>query len=322
MVNFALDLIFIPKISTLKMERDITLYQDNAITKASYDMSALEKDILLVLISQINRNDKAAISYFIEAREIMERKGERIAFEDFRKAGFALLTRGFETWLDDERMLQGTFISSAIYHKGKGIIEVKVDPNVLVLYQDLKKNFTTMQLNMALSLNSKYAKRLYEQASMLKNFPKPSTIIDLYELKKRLGVAVFQGDKLVKDVYPNFADFDKRVLKKAQKEIEATDVNFTYELLYDKNCVRGRRKVTAIKFNVVKVAKEEPAERDPQYHTIFTRLTNEFRLRTDQAESVLQNMDRKQLLRLMYDITLERPKIKNIGAYTAKILGI
>ena len=304
------------------MERDITLYQDNAITKASYDMSALEKDILLVLISQINRNDKVATSYFIEAREIIERKGERIDFEDFRKAGFALLTRGFETWLDDERLLQATFISSAVYHKGKGIIEVRVDPNVLALYQDLKKNFTTMQLNMALSLKSKYSKRIYEHASMLKNFTTPSATIDLYELKKRLGVAVFKGDKLIKDVYPNFADFDKRVLKKAQKEIEATDVNFTYEPLYDKNCVRGRRKVTAIKFNVVKVAKEEPAETDPQYHTIFTRLTNEFRLRTDQAESVLQNMDRKQLLRLMYDITLERPKIKNIGAYTAKILGI
>ena len=303
------------------MERDITLYQDNAITKASYDMSALEKDILLVLISQINRNDKAATSYFIEAREIIERKGERIDFEDFRKAGFALLTRGFETWLDDERLLQATFISSAVYHKGKGIIEVRVDPNVLALYQDLKKNFTTMQLNMALSLKSKYSKRIYEHASMLKNFTTPSATIDLYELKKRLGVAVFQGNKLLKDVYPNFADFDKRVLSKAQKEIEATDVNFTYEPLYDKNRVRGRRKVTAIKFNVVKVAKEEPPT-DPQYHTILLRLTNEFRLRTDQAESVLQNMDRKQLLRLMYDISLEKTKIKNIGAYTAKILGV
>lgn len=304
------------------MKKDITLYQDNAITKASYDITALEKDILLMLISQINREDKPAISYFIEAREIIERKGELIDFEDFKKAGYALVTRGFETWLDDERFLQATFISSAVYHKGKGIIEVRVDPNVLALYQDLKKNFTTMQLNMALSLKSKYSKRIYEHASMLKNFTTPSATIDLYELKKRLGVAVFQGDKLLKDVYPNFADFDKRVLSKAQKEIEATDVNFTYEPLYDKNRVRGRRKVTAIKFNVVKVAKEEPAERDPQYHTILLRLTNEFRLRTDQAESVLQNMDRKQLLRLMYDITLEKPKIKNIGAYTAKILGI
>ncbi len=195
------------------MERDITLYQDNAITKASYDMSALEKDILLVLISQINRNDKVATSYFIEAREIIERKGELIDFEDFKKAGYALVTRGFETWIDDERFLQATFISSAVYHKGKGIIEVRVDPNVLALYQDLKKNFTTMQLNMALSLKSKYSKRIYEYASMLKNFTTPSATIDLFELKKRLGVAVFQGNKLIKDVYPNFADFDKRGIK-------------------------------------------------------------------------------------------------------------
>ena len=304
------------------MRKDITLYQDNAITKASYEMTSLEKDILLMLISQINKDDGPAKSYFIEAREIIERRGERIEFEDFKKAGYALVSRVFETWLDDDRFLQATFISSAVYHKGKGIIEIKVDPNVLALYNNLKKNFTTMQLNMALSLKSKYSKRIYEHVSMLKNFPKPSAVIDIYEFKKRLGIATFDGDTLIKDIYINYWDLDKRVLTVAQKEIEATDVNFTYEPLYDKNCVRGRRKVTAIKFNVVKVAKDEPAQTDPQYHTILLRLTNEFRLRTDQAESVLQNMDRKQLLRLMYDISLEKTKIKNIGAYTAKILGV
>ena len=30
-----------------KMLKDITLYQDNAITTAAYEMKALEKDILL-----------------------------------------------------------------------------------------------------------------------------------------------------------------------------------------------------------------------------------------------------------------------------------
>ncbi len=49
--SFASELNFFP------MKKDITLYQDNAITKASYNMSALEKDILFLLISQMNKDD-------------------------------------------------------------------------------------------------------------------------------------------------------------------------------------------------------------------------------------------------------------------------
>jgi plasmid replication initiation protein len=301
------------------MKKDITIYQDNAITRAAYDMTALEKDILLILISQINKDDKPGKSYFIEASEIVERKGERIAFEDFRKAGRLLLTRIFEIWIDENTLLQSAFISSAIYHKGKGLIEIEVNKNVLPFYHDLKNNFTTIQLNMALSLNSKYSKRLYEYVSMLKNFPNPYATIDVMELKRRLSVAIFNGDKLVKDSYPNYADFNKRVLKAAKTEIDATDVNFTYEPIYDKI---GGKKVSAIKFVVTKVQTLETVQTDQQYHTILARLINEFRLRKDQAEQVLATMSRQEILKTLYDISLERPKIRSIGAYTAKAFNI
>lgn len=300
------------------MKKDITIYQDNAITRAAYDMSALEKDILLMLIAQINKDDNPGKSYFIEAKELIERKGEEISFEDFRKAGRTLLTRVFETWIDNNsKLLQSAFIASAVYHKGKGLIEIEVSKNVLPFYSDLKKNFTTIQLNMALGLSSKYSKRLYEYVSMLKNFPNPYATIDLIELKKRLGVATFNGDKLVKDTYANFADFDKRVLKMAKTEIDKTDVNFTYELIYDKNRVRGRKKVNAIKFIVTKVKTPETEQTDAQYHTILARLVNEFRLRQDQAQQVLATMSRQEISKTLYDISLERPKVRNIGSYTA-----
>jgi plasmid replication initiation protein len=181
------------------MKKNITLYQDNAITKASYNMSALEKDILFMLISQMNKDDKQGKAYFIEGKELMTRKGEEISFSDFKKASSLLLSRFFETMIDENRLLQSSFISSAIYHKGKGLIEIRVDPNVLPLYCDLKKNFTTIQLDMALRLSSKYAKRVYEYVSMLKNFPNPNAIIDLMELKKRLGVVLVKDGKLLKD---------------------------------------------------------------------------------------------------------------------------
>jgi plasmid replication initiation protein len=285
-------------------------------------MSALEKDILLLLIAQINKDDKPDKSYFIEAKEIIERKGERVAFEDFRKAGRLLLSRIFETMIDDKRLLQSAFISSAIYHKGEGVIEIKVDSNVLPFYHDLNKNFTTLQLNMALGLSSKYAKRIYEYVSMLKNFPNPSTTIDIMELKRRLGVAIFDGERLIKDSYPNFADFDKRVLKVAKIEIDTTDVNFTYELIYDKNCAPGRKKVAAIKFTATKVQAAEALNTDEQYHMILSRLVSEFRLRKDQAQQVLATFNKQEILKTLYDISLVRAHIRSIGAYTAKLFNI
>jgi plasmid replication initiation protein len=172
---------------------------------------------------------------------------------------------------------------------------------------------------MALSLNSKYSKRLYEYVSMLKNFPNPYATIDLMELKRRLGVALFDGENLVKDTYPNYADFNKRVLKTAKAEIDATDVNFTYEPIYDKN---SAKKVSAIKFIVTKVQTVETVKTDEQYHTILSRLVNEFRLRQDQAQQVLATTNRQEILKTLYDISLERPKIRSIGAYTAKLFNL
>jgi hypothetical protein len=153
----------------------------------------------------------------------------------------------------------------------------------------------------------------------LKNFPNPYMTIDLMELKKRLGVAIFEDGKLKKDNYPAFGQFNRRVLKVAQKETEQTDVNFTYELVYAKNCVK---KVSAIKFIVTKVQTPETVQTDEQYHIIFSRLVTEFRLRKDQAQQVLATMSRQEIHKTLYDISLERPKIRTIGAYTAKAFNL
>ena len=183
-------------------------------------------------------------------------------------------------------------------------------------YHDLKNNFTTLQLNMALGLSSKYAKRIYEYVSMLKNFQNPSATIDLMELKKRLGVAIFDGERLLKDTYTNYADFNKRVLKVAKTEIDGTDVSFTYEPIYDKNSVK---KVAAIKFVVTKAQITEARETDEQSHMIHTRLVSEFRLRKDQAQQVLATFTKEEIFKTLYDISLVREHIRSIGAYTAKL---
>jgi hypothetical protein len=73
---------------------------------------------------------------------------------------------------------------------------------------------------------------------------------------------------------------------------------------------------------VAKVQTVETVKTDEQYHTILSRLVNEFRLRQDQAQQVLATTNRQEILKTLYDISLERPKIRSIGAYTAKLFNL
>jgi len=302
--------------------KEVQIRQDNAITRAAYDMTALEKNILYVLISQINANDSAGKSYFISAREIMDRTGDEIDIKLLKRATKQLTTRYFETWIAPDKLLQATFISTAVYHIGKGIIEIEVSKHVLPLFAELKQRFTTMQLNTALSLNSKYSKRIYEFVSMIKGMKDPTQIISLTELKKILFVI----DKEGKDTYPKFSDFKKRVLDPAEREINeasGVDLTFMYEAIGDKNSVygrAGRRSITSIKFMVANIRKETKGI--DSNDILILRLKNEFGLRQDQSEVIVAKNERKYILAQLYQISLSKNRIKNIGAYTAKLFSV
>ena len=305
--------------------KEVQIRQDNAITRAAYDMTALEKNILYVLISQINANDVAGKSYFISAREIMDRTGDEIDVKCFKRASKQLITRYFETWIEPNKLLQATFISSAVYHMGKGLIEIEVSKHVLPLFAELKQRFTTMQLNTALSLNSKYSKRVYELVSMIKNMKDPTQVISVVELKKMLAVI----DKDGKDTYPKFSDFKKRVLEPAEKEIndiKGSDLTFMYEEIGDKNSVNngvsGRKRVVSIRFIVAPLKSGNKSFEIGANDVLILRLKNEFMLRQDQAERIIEMNDKKFILAQLYQISLSKNRIKNIGAYAAKLFNV
>lgn len=305
--------------------KEVQIRQDNAITRAAYDMTALEKNILYVLISQINANDTAGKSYFISAKEIMDRTGDEIDVKCFKRASKQLITRYFEAWIEPNKLLQATFISSAVYHMGKGLIEIEVSKHVLPLFAELKQRFTTMQLNTALSLNSKYSKRIYEFVSMIKGMKDPTQVISVTDLKKMLLVINKDG----KDTYPKFSDFKKRVLDPAEKEIndlKGSDLTFMYEEIGDKNSVNngvsGRKRIVGLKFIVIAHKKKDSQYEIAPNDVLILRLKNEFMLRQDQAEKIMQSNERKFILVQLYQISLSKNRIKNIGAYTAKLFGV
>ena len=260
-----------------------------------------------MVISQINEKDG---TYFVSAAELMERMHKEIDFTSFKQATKLLVNRYFETVLPNGDTLQGTFIAAAQYHKGKGMIEIEIAKLVKPFYLNLKEKFTTYQLDAAMSISGKYAKRMYEILSMYKNFPTPSVTIDLFDLKRMLSVIDLTG----KDSYPKFTHFKERILDPSVSEInEKTDIRFEWKEIYGKSATKGRKPVSSITFNITKAETQKDL-----YPILFQRLVKEFKLTEKQAKTILESFATAEINKKLYDISLNKAQIANMGAYTAK----
>lgn len=290
------------------------IVQDNAITSARYEMNALEKNIIYMMMSQLKKEDKADTIYYVSVRELMDKTATRNSYEDFKRATEQLLGRILQIHRPNGNLLQVAMISSAEYVVGQGVIEIGLDPKIRPFFFDLKQNFTTFQLHMALSLDSKYAKRVYEMLAQYRNLGELK--IDVVELKRRLFL---YDEKTGTEQYKNWADFERRILVVAQKEInDKTDLRVAY------TTVKVGRRVASLYFTIKAGTQQMVIDYKDENTALFSRLVNDFRLRKEQAQAVIEKFSAADITKRLYDIQIMRSdnKIQNIGGYTAKAFGV
>lgn len=301
------------------MNKAVEIWQDNVLTVARYEMTETEKNILYMVVANVKKDDPPTKKYQVSIKEMAEVTGSKgLMLEAYKQATRKLLSRVFETTLPDGDLLQATFISSARYKKGTGIIEIGLSDEVRPFYVDLHNKFTKIQLVAAISLNSTYAKRIYELLCMYKNMKDKTFRRNLIDIKTTLRII---DPKTGKDSYSNWTRFEKAVLEVASKEINGyTDISFTYKPIYGDRPGRGRKPVVEVEFEVFYQAKPEPI----QMPNLRERLIKLFRLRSDQADQVLSLHSAETINRQLYDIQVKAVdgKIKNLGSYTAKVFGL
>lgn len=301
------------------MSKPIEIWQDNVLTVARYEMTEAEKNILYMVVAQVKPNDPEDRYYQVSVNEMATIMGsDRLKAEPYRQATRKLMTRIFETTLPNGDFLQATFIASAQFKKGTDIIEIELSRKVRPFYVDLNQRFTKIQLVAAISLNSVYAKRIYELLCMYKNMKDKTFRRNLIELKTMLSVI---DSKTGKDSYSNWTRFQMNILDVASKEINGhTDLSFSYKPIYGDRPGRGRKPVVEVEFEVFYQAKPEPA----QLSNLHERLVKQFRLRPDQADTVLATHSAEIITRQLYDVQIKVAdgKVKNVGSYTAKVFGL
>lgn len=223
----------------LNQKREQLVVKSNdLIQKSRFDLSILEQKIVLNLIQLIKPTDTAFQTYEFSVQDFC-----KLCNIDYKNGGNYIMIKDTIRKLSDKSfwIKQGKtqslcrWINKARIQEDSGIIEIRLDDDLLPYLIELKNNYTMYSLINVLGMQSKYSPRIYELAKS--NEYKKNFIINLQELKEMISA----------EHYINYTDFKRYVLDTAIKEINAvTDINLTYEP------IKEGRKVTKIEFTTEK----------------------------------------------------------------------
>ncbi len=210
------------------MKQDIEVRQANAITNARYEYTETQANIFLVLLSKL-RKDSPDDVYQISVKELELLTSKNLNYKQLRNSTEEMMGRVHKitTYHNGKEVFRQLVLFKRIdYILGTGVIELQFNEYATPYLFDLKNNFTSFQVQAALNLSGKHAKRIYQICSQWKDVgqTKKVTILDL---KKTLGLADDKGN----EEYTILAMFKKKVLDVAVKQInEKTDLRIGYQL--------------------------------------------------------------------------------------------
>ncbi len=225
------------------------IVKHNDLIEARYQaFSVVEQRIILMLLAQIQKDDKDFKEYRITVSDFSKVTGIALNgsfYENLRNTLDKLVSKTLHIRRNHGGFLVTTWLSSGEYIDGEGCIELCFDPKLKPYLLDLQEKYTKYKLEIAVSFKSQFSIRLYEvlkkQAQIekdcnhRKNFEKT---FSYEELRNIFAV----GEK----EYLLFAHFRTKTIEPAVREVsDKTDLHIT-ETRY----LKTGRKITAVCFCV------------------------------------------------------------------------
>ncbi|WP_416516421.1 replication initiation protein [Bacillus cereus] len=219
----------------LQIKENNIVSKSNTLIEANSRLNLVEQKIILCLASNIEPNDKDFKTYRFPIRKFHHLLGLKgsTKYTELSKITKELLSKVIEIRVGEE-VIQVSWLSSAIYNKNKGIIDMRFDPLLKPFLLELSSKFTSYKLTNIVKLKSTYAIRLYE---LLKQYE------DIKERTISLENLRYYLDAI--DLYTKYGNFKQRVLIPSQVELmKKTDISFEFEE------IKFGRKVQKIKFTI------------------------------------------------------------------------
>jgi plasmid replication initiation protein len=218
-----------------KMNNKYLVTKANTLIRSHFKLNLEEQKIIATLVSLIQPQDEDFKPYEFKVSEFMKLLDvqDKSMYTRIPIITKGLMKKVFEIQ-DGDTLLQISWICSAKYNKGTGVVTLKFTPDLKPYLLGLKELFTPYRLENILSLTGQYSIRLYE-------------LLKSYEFKGVWEVTFSELSKILKltKSYLDSYDMKKRILEPAEKEInEKTDITFSYETITE------RKKVVALKFHI------------------------------------------------------------------------
>lgn len=215
--------------------------KDNRLVRGHYDLGLNELKVVLILVSMVQPSDNEFQEYTIKVSQLAEwlQVSAENIYRDLKKITKRLMTQVIEVESEDgDTYLQLTFLSSAEYLKGQGIVKLEFSPKLKPYLLQLQGCYSQYRLQYALNLKSKYAIRLYEICNS-HAFENRVFSYTLDEIRKML--------QLTQKSYQSYGSLRQKILIPAIDEMtNKTDLIVTFEE------EKVGRKVTGVKFTVTK----------------------------------------------------------------------
>lgn len=236
----------------------LVVKSNQLIQEGRFNLSVPQQRILLYMISKIKPTDteftpiEFSVIDFCELAGITEKTGYRTikaAVKELADSSFWIESEGSEQlkrWISSEQPPEIV--------KGSGIIRLTFSNTMRQYLLELREKFTVYELEWVLMFRRKYSYRLYEYiCSRHYDKSQPYTFrISFEELRAVLGA----------ETYPQFKNFNQKVLSPAVAEINATT-----DKLVSVEFVKHGKKITDIDITV----EEQPARTRVQHHTAIQR---------------------------------------------------
>ncbi len=302
------------------MDKDFLVKKSNYfVMNSSYDLSMEEQKIILTLASMVKPEDEEFKRYKFNISEFIALIGikNQSQYTEIPTITKGLMKKVFEIQ-EEDMLIQVAWLSSVVYKKGSGYVELEFSPRLKPYMLKLNSMFTQYKLGNILMMKSKYSPRIYEFLKC-NEFKKQKMIeFSLNQLRKLLKV---------ENVYLLYADFKRFVLFPAQKEINTlTDISFTFEE------IKKGRKVDKIRFYITSnnkhielenVPEEKEKHEEIDIDDLIERLQDiiEEKLKIKEYKALLQAANNDvELIQAKYQLARKQKKIDNLVGWMVKAI--
>ena len=208
--------------------------QSHLIVNAKYALTPSEINLILTLLTAIKKEDKDFKDYKFTLSEFNEKTKKSMTTKDLNNTVKSLMSKPLEIYVSENKWK--IFHWFSYFECDDSLITCRFDKALKPYLLEIKDRFVISDLRMILPMRSSYSKRIY---LLLKEYSK-------------IGMRTFNVEELqsilkVPKSLKNYADFKRKVLKRAEADINKftdLEVSFTEKK-------RGR-KVVEITYTIKK----------------------------------------------------------------------